>query len=130
MDELLCNQARAYGAGATDEGDLSAVRLYEQLKEAIESIEKTVADDELLRTMWYDPAGKPVEVKHIGYYNQSFIVFCGKEDDGGECTALVPAHSAQLILKKVKKQLREEQSSISFIGHSVVPDLMTTAPSS
>jgi hypothetical protein len=128
MDEVFCNQARAYGAGATGGADLSAVMLYEQLKEAIESVEKTVADDEILKAIWYDPAGKPVVVTHIGYYNQSLIVFCGRDDDGSECTALVPVHLAQLVLKKAKKQLQEGRSSMSFIGNSVVPEL-PAAPS-
>jgi len=123
VDELFCNQTRAYGAGATSVADLSAITLYEQLKEAIESVEKTVANDQILRIIWYDPAGHPIVVKHIGYYNQSFIVFCGRDDDGSECTALVPVHSAQLVLKKAKKQPGEGRSSVSFIGHSVVPDL-------
>ena len=122
MDDLFCNQARAYGVGTPSGADLSAVILYEQLKEAIESVEKTVADDEFLSAIWYDPAGQPLVVEHIGYYNQFFIVFRGRDGDGNEYTALVPVHSAQLVLKKAKQQLREGRSTVSFIGHSVSPN--------
>jgi hypothetical protein len=122
MDEPFCNQARAYGVGAASGGEVSAVILYQQLKEAIERVEMTATDDEFLRPLWYDPSGKPIVIEYIGYYNQLFIVLGGRDDDGSECTALVPVHAAQLILKKVKKQLRIEGRSVRFIGHSIVPE--------
>lgn len=122
MDDLLCDQTKAYQGGSTAGTDLPAVTLYEQLKEAIEAVGKTLAEDEKLLTVWHDPVGGTLWVDHIGYHNQTLMVFRGRDVEGAECTALVPAQTAQLVLKKVKKLPSEVSSSVKFMGHSVAPE--------
>lgn len=121
MDELFCDQTKAYGAESAAEADPSAVTTYEQLKEAIEQIEKTLADDEELLAVWHSPAGDPVVVDQIGYYHQTLIVFRGRGADEAVCTALVPARTAQIILKKIKKTPGAIRSPVNFMGHSLNP---------
>lgn len=122
MDELFCDQTRAYGADSATEADPSALAIYEQLREAIEQLGKTLADDEELLAVWHSPAGDSVSVDQIGYHHQTLLVFRGRDAEGVECTALVPARAAQLVLKKVKKTPGAVRSAVSFMGHSVTPD--------
>lgn len=123
MDELFCDQSKAYPSDAAAAGTgMSAVTLYEHFREAIEQVGKTLADDENLLVIWYDPAGDPIAVDHIGYHNQLLIVVRGRNGAGLECTALVPAYSVQFVLKKVKKLPGEMRSPVNFMGHSVTPD--------
>ena len=122
MDEQFCDQSKAYQADSTDPGGAQAVVLYEQFREAIGQIEGTLADDEQLLVVWYDPAGDPVAVEHMGYYGQTLLVLRGRGSEGDERTALVPALSAQLVLKKVKKLSDTSRRPFNFMGHSVLPD--------
>lgn len=122
MDDLLCDQTKAYPVAATAGSEPSALALYEQFKEAIEAVGKRLADDEKLLILWRDPGGRTLLIDHIGYYNQTLMVFHGHDDGEVEYTALVPAQIAQLILKKVKKLPDEASSSVNFMGHSVTPE--------
>jgi hypothetical protein len=122
MDELLCDQTKAYPINRARGAELNSITLYQHLKDAIEQVWKTLAADETLITIWHDPSGKPMVVDYVGYNDQTIIVFCGKDDDGARYTALVPIHSTLLVLKKVKSKPGEMRRSIEFIGNSVIPD--------
>ena len=121
MDELFCDQTKAYGADSTAEAEPSAVTLYEQLKDAFEQVGKALAADEELTAVWHSPAGEQVVVGQIGYFHQTLIVFRGRGADGAECTVLVPARAAHLILRKVKKPPGAVRSPVGFMGHSAIP---------
>jgi hypothetical protein len=121
MDELFCDQTRAYGANSAAEADPSAVTIYEQLKDAVEQVGKALAEDEELTAVWHSPAGEQVMVEQIGYLHQTLIVLRWRDADGAECTALVPARAAHLILRKVKKTPGVVRSPVGFMGHSVTP---------
>lgn len=122
MDELFCDQTRAYGADSSAEADPSAVTIYEQLRDAFEQAGRALAEDEELTAAWHSPAGERVSVEQIGYFQQTLVVFRGRGDDGEECTALVPARAAHLILRKVKRTPGAAGSQVGFMGHSVTPD--------
>mgnify|MGYP003287939244 CR=1 FL=1 len=121
MDDRFCDQSKAYGADFTAGSDAQAVTVYEQFKEVIEQVDRTLADDEKLLVIWYDPAGDPVALEHMGYYGQTLLVLRGRDSQGVECTALAPAVSMQLVLKKVKK-LSDTSGPFNFMGHSVLPE--------
>ena len=120
MDDRFCDQSQAYRVDSTVGSDAQAVTVYEQFKEAIEQVGGSLADDEKLLVVWYDPAGGPVAVEHLGYYGQSLLVLRGRDSEGLECTALAPAVSVQLLLKKVKKL--SDTNAFNFMGHSVFPE--------
>jgi len=121
MEEMLCNQASAYPSPVSPESELDAVRVYEQLKEAIESVEKALNDEEMLLVLWHDATAIAMVVNHIEYFGQTFLVFSGRDAKTIECTALVPAHLAQVLLKTIPKKLGETFQPINFMGHSVKP---------
>ncbi len=120
MDELFCDQTRAYGADSA-EAEPSAVTTYEQLRDAVGQVSKALAEDEELRAFWHSPAGERVLVEQVGYLHQNLIVFRGRGADGAECTVLAPARAAHLILRKVKKTPGAVGNPVGFMGHSVTP---------
>lgn len=122
MNDPFCDQSRAYQGDSAAGGGVQAVTLYEQFREAIEALGGTLTDDEKLLVVWHDPAGEPVTVEHMGYYGQTLMVLRGQGSRGLECTALVPASSVQLVLRKVKKHPDETNVPFNFMGHSVLPD--------
>ena len=119
MEEIFCNQARAYPSSVLTESELDAIRVYEQLKEAIESVEKALRDVEQLLVLWHDTKAISMIVSDIGYFGQTFLVFSAKDANGIGSTALVPAHSAQVIFQKIAKEPGETFRPINFVGHSV-----------
>jgi len=121
MDEMFCNQESAYPSSVPPGGELDAVRVYEQLKEAIQSVERTLNDEEKLLVLWHDATGVSMVVNHIGYFGQAFLVFSGRDAKTAECTALVPAHLAQVLLKTTQKKQGETFHPINFMGHAVKP---------
>ena len=121
MEDPFCDQTKAYQTGSTV-NDALAVTLYEQYREAIQAVQGTLTHEEKLMVVWHDPAGNAIEVDHLGYYGQTLLVLRGRDGEGLECTALLPAQSAQLVLKKVKRNLDEMSGPFNFMGHSVLPD--------
>ena len=122
MEDPFCDQSKAYQADYTAEENAQAVTLYEQFREAIQVLERTLADDEKLLVIWHDPAGEPVALEHMGYYGQTLLVLRGRGSDKVERTALLPAHSVQLVLKQTKKLPGEMSTPFNFMGHAVLPD--------
>lgn len=127
MDELFCDQSKAYESQSAEPGG-NAVTTYEQFREAVEQLGKTLAADEELLAVWHDAGGGALAVEQIGYYQPNLIVFRGRDASGAECTALVPAHAAQLVLKKVKKTSGESGPRLSFVGHTVTPEPPAAPP--
>ena len=121
MDDPFCDQSKAYMADSTARGSAQAVTLYEQFKEAILTVEETLADDEKLLVSWCDAGGETVEVDHLGYYGQTLLVLRGRNAEELEFTVLVPALSLQLALKKIKKLPDDKNTAFNFMGHSVLP---------
>ena len=58
MDDPFCDQSKAYMADSTARGSAQAVTLYEQFKEAILTVEETLADDEKLLVSGATPEAK------------------------------------------------------------------------
>lgn len=121
MEEMFCNQASAYPSSVLTESKLDAVRVYEQLKEAIESFEKALRNEEKLLVLWHDAKDISMVVNYIGYFGQMFLVFSGRDAKSIEYTALVPAHLAQIIFKTIPRKPGEMFQAINFMGHSVKP---------
>jgi hypothetical protein len=121
MEEPFCNQAKAYRTGTAMEASLDAVIIYEQLKEAIESAEGSLNEDERLLVLWYRPADTPILVENVGYSSQAFLVLSGKDTAAIESIALVNVNLLQVVLQIVRREPGEDYEHVSFMGHSLRP---------
>ena len=125
MDKKFCNQANAYlgtySSSSAVQADLGALHVYEQLKQAIESMQDALSEQEGLLVLWQGRAGDALKVSHIGYFGQTFLVFGGRDAQAVEWSALLPAHSAQVILKILSLGMGETFHPIGFIGHALKP---------
>lgn len=119
MEEPFCNQAKAYPSKLSAEEDVDAVIVYDQLKESIESVERSLGADDGLSVLWYGPAGTRLTVERIGYQGQAFLVFSGKDEEGVENTTLVRTNLVQVLLQTTKQAEDKYRISVTFIGHTV-----------
>ena len=125
MDEKFCNQAKAYlgtyPSSSAMQAEPGALRVYEQLKQAIESMQGALNEREGLLVLWQGRVGDALKVSHIGYFGQTFLVFGGRDAQAEEWSALLPAHSAQVVLKIISLGMGETFHPIGFIGHAIKP---------
>lgn len=116
MDDHLCDRARAYGVPSAV--SISAVELYEQLHTGFNTLFAALGDDDLIVAVWHDRSGKPLTVSHVGYYQQSFIVFRCIDNSGAQATVLLQPGAVELTLTVETKE-KGHRAAVMFIGHTL-----------